>query len=125
MPAFNANEPVTVDGQEYRLAIDISVIDALEDEFDCSFDELLAKVGAGKVRIGKMARLMRGLLSKHHPDLSLQDVADLVFADIDAFVKAMEKLFVKAWPAAEPAKVKNPPKARRGTGANSSANGAL
>lgn len=119
MRAFNATEAVNVGGEEYHLAIDIAIIDALEDEFDCSFDQLMGKIGAGAVRMGKMARLMRGLLSREHPDLSLDQVGGLVFSDGQALSAGMERLFAKAWPDQSEAKAENPPKARRGTGGNS------
>lgn len=118
--AFNASEAIELAGDEYTLAIDISIIDRLEDEFDCSFDQLMTKIGSGKVRMGKMTRLVRGLLAREHPDLSLDETGSLLFGHGEEISGAMERLFAKAWPeqAAE-TKGKNPRKARRGTGASS------
>ncbi len=121
--AFRANETLNLGGEDYTLAIDIATIDAIEDDFDSSFDELLKKVGSGSVRMGKMARLLRGLLLANHPAITLDEVGGLVFKHGAAITGGLERLFVKAWPQAE-AKGENPPKARRGTGGNSSSNGA-
>jgi hypothetical protein len=116
--AFNASEVVLCGGVEYKLTIDVAIIDEIEDAFDCSFDQLMAKLGAGSVRMGKMSRLIRGLLSREHPDITLNEVGALVFAHAKAFGFHLEKLLQKAFPA-QTEKAKNPPKARRGTGANS------
>jgi hypothetical protein len=125
MRAFNAFEPVELGGEEYTLAIDISVIDKLEDEFDCSFDQLMEKIGGGRIRMGKMARLVKGLLTREHPDLSLDEVGTLLFSHGEAVSGALERLFEKAWPdQVAGTKGPNPRKARRGTGASSLSNGA-
>lgn len=121
--AFKATETVNVDGEDYTLAIDIAIIDALEDEFDLDF-ETITKQFQGKVRIGKLTRLIRGLLSRNHPELTLDEVGGLLMADSDAVGKGLERLFAKATPEAGEAKGENPPIARRGTGASSSSRGA-
>ena len=121
--ALRGSETVKCVGEEYTLAIDIEIIDALEDEFGLNFDELLGLVAKG--RIGKTTRLLRGLLSRHHPDLTLDDVAELAQDHQGELIVGMERLFSKAAPDEdEEAKGENPPKAHRGTGVGSSANGA-
>jgi hypothetical protein len=121
--AFKATETVRCGDVDYTLAIDIEIIDALEDEFDLGFDELMKQV-ASKGRVGKTSRLLRGLLSRNHPDLTLDDVGALAMSYGDELGIGMERLFTKASPEAEEAKDENPPKARRGTGVNSSSHGA-
>lgn len=122
--AFNATETFELKGDgEYTFSIDIEIIDKIEDQFDDGFESIMLKIGSGKLRLGKLTRLFHGLLVREHPDISLDDVGGLAFAHGKSLMAAMERLFVKAWPEAE-TKGKNPPKARRGTGANSSSNGA-
>ena len=120
---FRNEVTVAAAGEEFTLAIDISIIDALEDEFDLPFDELMAQFQKG-TRVGKAARLLRGLLARHHPDLTLDDVGGILMEDSDAFAVAMQRLFEKASPEQEGGTGENPPRAHRGTGDNSSSNGA-
>jgi hypothetical protein len=47
MIAFRSTEPVKIDDEEYTLALDIEIIDALEDEFDTPFDKLLPEIIEG------------------------------------------------------------------------------
>lgn len=122
MRAFRSTEAVKCGDRELTLAIDIEIIDALEDEFDCGFDEVFQKT-IGRGRIGKTTRLLRGLLERHHPDLSLDDIGGLAMEYGVEFGQAIDRLITKATPEAE-AKDENPPKAHRGTGANSSSRGA-
>lgn len=118
---FRNEVTVVCAGDEFTLAIDISIIDALEDEFDLPFDELMAQFKQG-TRVGKASRLLRGLLRRHHPDLTLDDVGGLLMEDSEPFAGAMQRLFEKASPEQEASE--NPPKAHRGTGGSSSSNGA-
>jgi hypothetical protein len=62
MGAFKSTETVKCGDEDYTLAIDIEIIDALEDEFDVGFDQILPR-RVGKGRVGKTTRLLRGLLS--------------------------------------------------------------
>ena len=124
MRAFKATETVSTADGDFTLAIDMAVIDALEDEFDCGFDVLMEQFQA-KVRIGKLARLLRGLLATHHPELSLDDAGALAFTYGTEFGEGMGRLFEKAQPQAEEAKGENPPKPRRGARKNSTARGAV
>lgn len=127
-PAFKATEVVETSDGEFTLAIDMEIIDALEDDFDCGFDEIMGRF-RGNVRIGKLARLLRGLLSRHHPDLSLDDTGALAMAYGTEFGDGMGRLFVKAQPDAKAskgggAKAENPPKPRSGARKASSRHGA-
>jgi hypothetical protein len=73
MRAFKSTETVELGGEEYTLAIDIEIIDALEDEFDVGFDQIL-QATVGKGRIGKTTRLLRGrLMEKIVPDQEAKD----------------------------------------------------
>jgi hypothetical protein len=122
MRAFKSTETVELGGEEYTLAIDIEIIDALEDEFDVGFDQIL-QATVGKGRIGKTTRLLRGLLIRHQPDISLDTVGALAIDYGSEVGEAISRLMEKIVPDQE-AKDENPPKARRGTGASSSSRGA-
>jgi hypothetical protein len=123
MIAFRSTEPVKCGDDEFTLAIDIETIDALEDEFGVGFDQILDTT-VGKGRIGKTARLLRGLLSRHHPDLTLDDVGGLIIGYGQDLGEGIKRLIEKATPEQTEAKDENPPIARRGTGASSSSRGA-
>jgi hypothetical protein len=123
MRAFRSTETVKCGDHELTLAIDIEIIDALEDEFDIGFDKILPET-VGKGRVGKTTRLLRGLLERHHPDLSLDDIGGLAIEYGAEIGEAIGRLIVKASPEVEEAKDENPPKAHRGTGASSSSRGA-
>jgi hypothetical protein len=121
---YRNEEEVQCGDETYTLAIDIAVIDALEDEFDLPFTELMG-LFEGTVRVGRMARLLRGMLRRHHPDLTLDDVGGLVIAYGSQLGEGMQRLFEKASPSnAEATAEANPPKAQHGTGAKSSSHGA-
>jgi hypothetical protein len=120
---FRNEVTVVCAGEQFTLAIDISIIDAIEDEFDLPFDALMAQFKEG-TRVGKAARLLRGLLSRHHPDLTLDDAGGLLMEDSEPFALAMQRLFEKSSPEPAQSEGENPPKARRGTGGGSSSNGA-
>lgn len=122
--AFKATEVVSTEAGEFTLAIDIAIIDELEDEFDVGFAELMEQFQKEQ-RVGKLCRLLRGLMARHHPDLTLDDVAGLFMEYPDAFGEGFSRLFEKARPEqGQEAKGANPPKPRRGTGGNSSSLGA-
>jgi hypothetical protein len=122
--AFKTTEVVSTDDGDFTLAIDIEIIDALEDEFDLGFDALMQQFQTEQ-RVGRLCRLLRGLMARHHPDLSLDDVAGLFMEHADKFGEGFTRLFEKARPdQGEEAKGENPPKPRRGTGGNSSSHGA-
>ena len=110
---FKATEVVSTPDGDFTLAIDMAIIDSLEDEFDCGFDELMSQF-QGKVRIGKLARLLRGLLVQHHPGLTLDDTGALAMAYGEELGEGMKRLFEKAQPEPAEAKGANPPKPRRG-----------
>ena len=122
--AFRATEIVETPDGAFTLAIDIAIIDALEDEFDLGFDALMQQFQTEQ-RVGRLCRLLRGLMARHHPDLSLDDVAGLFMEHAEKFGESFTRLFEKARPdQAEEAKGQNPPKPHRGTGGNSSSRGA-
>jgi hypothetical protein len=121
---FNATEPFEADGQTFTLAIDIEIIDAIEDELNNGFIQIMAEMGSGNLRIGKMSRVVRGLLARHHPKITLNEAGSLLVSDGDVLNTALENLFAKAWPDAAGTKGENPPIARRGTGKRSTSSGA-
>lgn len=123
MRAFRSTETVKCGEEEFTLAIDIEIIDALEDEFDIGFDQILPEV-IGKGRVGKVSRLLRGLLARHHPNLTLNEAGTLAIEYGEELGEAISQLIIKASPEPSEAKDENPPTAHRGTGASSSSRGA-
>lgn len=121
--AFNASETVQCGDEEYTLSIDIGVIDALEDEFDISFDQILPQT-IGKGRVGKASRLLRGLLLPCHPEITLNETGALAIQYGEEIGEAITNLIIKASPEAPEEKDTNPLKAHRGIGASSSSRGA-
>ena len=123
--AFLATEAFEIEGDEYKLFMDIGVIDAIEDAIDMGFTDFMAGLGKGSVKAGKMSKVFLGLLAAKQPSITLNEVGALYFAHGAEMMTAFEQLCVKAWPEqAEQVKGENPPKAHRGTGGNSSSNGA-
>jgi hypothetical protein len=122
--AFRSTERVKCGDEEFTLAIDVEIIDALEDEFDCGFDQIFAQ-SVGKGRVGRTTRLLRGLLERHHPDLALDEIGGMLVEYNEQLGEGMNRLLEKATPEAEAeAKDENPPKAHRGIGDSSSSRGA-
>lgn len=123
MSLFRATETVKCGDREFTLAIDIEIIDALEDDLGVGFDKILDET-IGKGRVGKTTRLLHGLLLRHHPDIELDDVGSLVVQHGIEIGEALIRLIEKAIPEPEEEKGPNPPKAHRGTGESSSSRGA-
>lgn len=123
--AFRSSETVKCGEDEYTLALDIQIIDELEDDFDMGFDKLMADV-LSKGRVGQISRLLRGLLVRHHPNIDIDQVGGLVMEYGEQFGEGISRLMDKISPQADGSEVKdeNPPKAHRGTGAGSSSRGA-
>lgn len=119
--AFRATETVSTGDGDYTLSINIEIIDAIEDDFDLSFDQVAKLIDKG--RLGKVSRFLRCLLLPSHPDITLDETFGLAREYGDLFNHGMRRLLEKANPEPEE-KDENPPKAHRGTGGNSSSHGA-
>ena len=65
---------IDVEGQVYRLVLDINALIAAEDQSKQSFQVLLK--GVAEMRLGAIRTLCWAALQKHHPALSLEDVGD-------------------------------------------------
>ena len=113
--AFYHEEQVTVGDETLRLVINFAALDAVESLTGRSFDRILGEfTGEGEPGMALQGKVVWGLLRQHHPELSLDQVACLLFGPPSAKVgAAIAKLMAAAFPAAEPADTKakaaNPP----------------
>ena len=116
--AFYHEEQVTVGDETLRLVINFAALDAVESLTGRSFDRILGEfTGDGEPGISLQGKVVWGLLRQHHPELSLDQVAGLLFGPTSAKVgAAIAKLMAAAFPPAEPADGKakgaNPPEPR-------------
>lgn len=116
LKAFYNEEAVQVDGETYRLVINFRAIDATESLLGgVPFNDVLEELSSGKQRLGVIGKVLWGMLREHHPDVTLDQAASLMFGETGvAAGMAVHKLLEAAFPVAEPGKPKgkNPPKRR-------------
>jgi len=123
--AFYHEEQVTVGDETLRLVINFAALDAVESLTGRSFDRILAEFTdegepgrpAKEPGVALQGKVVWGLLRQHHPELSLDQVAGLLFGPTSAKIgAAIAKLMAAAFPpaeaAAEKAKAANPPEPR-------------
>ncbi len=90
---------LVIAGETYRLCLDTNAMAHVENLFstpekDVSFFQVFSKLGTGSIR--HMRGILWGALQKHHPNLSVNDVGDLIqkaggFSKFgDEFTRAME-----------------------------------
>lgn len=113
-------------GREFTLLLDHRGIIAAEKYAEAGFGELL--IGLSQGRLGYLAALICGALKSHHPDITIEDVWDLIEVEEDELGQALAKAVEQSRPAQMALKKMegaNPPKARKGgTGSPSSPRGA-
>ena len=77
---LRAEELVEIGGETLRLALDFGALDAIEGQAGEPFDVIQRKlVSARKVPQSLQAKVLWGLLRRHHPDLTLDHAAAMVF----------------------------------------------
>ena len=114
---FYAEQAVVIDGETLRLAINFRAIDATEQLMKplgfSGYDEILEEIQKPSCPVGVTGRVVWGLLREHHPELSLDETASLLFgANALKVGIALNELLQAAFPTAEIAKGENPPKPR-------------
>lgn len=123
---FYHEAQVTVGDATLRLVINFAALDAVESLTGRGFDRVLAEFTGGDTAPGVPApepgvalqgKVVWGLLRQHHPDISLDQVAGLLFGPASAQIgTAIAKLLTAAFPAAEPTpkkvKAARPPRPR-------------
>ena len=113
-PFYN-EQAVTVDGEAYRLVINFRTIDAIETLLGEPFDTVIHELGQERQHLGLVGKVLWGLLREHHPEITLDQTASLMFGDTGVAVgMAVRRLLEAAFPTGEPQKEKgkNPPKPR-------------
>lgn len=123
---FYHEEQVTIGDETLRLVINFAALDAVESLTGRGFDRILAEfTGADEVAgaparepgVALQGKVVWGLLRQHHPELSLDHVAGMLFGPASAKIgAAIAKLLAAAFPSADPvdpkAKAGNPRKPR-------------
>lgn len=116
LKAFYNEEQLAVDGDIYRLVLNFRAIDATESLIGCSFNSILRQITLDPP-LGLVGKLLWGLLREHHPEVSLDEAASLMFGDTGVLVgAAVRRLLDAAFPQADEGDGKpkdgNPPKRR-------------
>ncbi len=105
------------DGRDFTLVFDMDALVQAEDEYGKPLPVLMERVREGFV--GAVRILFWAALQRHHPEVTLSDVNDLLTEHSDAIEK-MLTAYQKAMPA-EGKEGKNPPaKTQRGKTSGSS-----
>ena len=116
LQAFYNEEAVTVGGDTYRLVINFRAIDATESLLGRSYNTILGEITSPDAPLSLVGKVLWGMLREHHPDVSLDQTASLLFGETGIKVgMAVSKLLNAAFSEAEDkpeAKGKNPRKPR-------------
>jgi hypothetical protein len=112
--AFYHEQLVEIDGEKLLLAINFKAITATERFLDGrGYDSILDELQSPTCTIETTGAVVWGLLREHHPTVSMDETASLLFGANAAKVGlAVSDLMVAAFPAVEKAKGKNPRKPR-------------
>lgn len=104
---FYHEQSIEIDGETIILAIDFRAIDATEELIGLDYDEVLEKIQKPKPKTGLMGKVVWGLLRKHHPAMSWDEILTMLAGSNGAITgMAIGKLFEAAFPEEE--KGKNP-----------------
>lgn len=117
LAAFHHEQAVKVGGDTLRLVLNFGSIDAIEGLVGRGFDTILPELVGSDARppLGLQGRVVWGLLREHHPEISLDQAATLLFGEASMSVGiAMGALINAAFSPADPTKAKpaNPRKPR-------------
>lgn len=72
--ALNGDRVITVEGQPYRLVLDINAMVLLEEAADKPFHVLLGQCQQG--RIGAIRAVIWAALQRHHPDMTVEQAGE-------------------------------------------------
>ena len=106
LAAFYHEEQLTVGDETLRLVINFAALDAVESLTGRAFDRILADFTKpdAEPQLSLQGKVVWGLLRQHHPEITLDQVAALLFGPTGARIgAAIAKLMAAAFPAAEPA----------------------
>lgn len=116
LKAFYHEQAVEVEGSTLRLVIDFGALDAIESLTGKGFDGTVQELTRADPPMSLQARVVWGLLRRHHPEVSLDQATTLLFGDTGKLVGiAMGQLIAAAFsPDDEPAEAKPRPRKPRG-----------
>ncbi len=116
-------ELALADGRKFTLVNDFQSRVAAEDAYGKPYRLVLQD--AGEERLGAIRALFYGMLSRHHPKITLEEVGELIDTSGDEIMDAANRAMGAAAPEIEDTEdkeEKNPPKRQRGR--SSGGNGA-
>lgn len=104
MTAIDPGREVTLTAGDttYTLYAGNRALRMIERETGTSLLALFSDQGMAELGIGTVTTIVKGLLSKHHPDLTMDDVDDIIdAAGYDAITEAMTRALDLAMPKAD------------------------
>ena len=111
-PFYN-EEVIHVGEDRLRLVLNFRAIDAAEGLIGKPFSSVLAEVADGTAGEALVGKVVWGLLREHHPELSIDQVAGLLFGPPGILLGgAVNRLLHASFSAAEEPEAANPPKPR-------------
>lgn len=115
-PFHNEAQVTLADGTSLRLVLNFRAIDAIEGVAGKPMPAILPEIIAGSAGYALVAKFVWGLLLEHHPDLTMDQVAGLMFGeDGEAVGVAIGDLIRRAFNLGEEPKEKaENPRKRRG-----------
>jgi hypothetical protein len=112
LAAFYHEVAVLYREETYRLVLDFAALDAIESETGRSFDGILREFTTPHAEPATtlQAKVVWGLLRRHHPEITIDQVVSLLFSVASAAIGiGMGKLFETAFPRADPSQKKAKP----------------
>lgn len=126
LQAFYHEAPVQVGDDTLRLTLDFGAMDAIEGQAGRPFDAIVKDLTEQTATMSLQARVVWGLLRRHHPEISLEQAASLLFGNQGAAVGlVIGKLLSAAFASGEEVKTEEArPRKPRGASNGSSSRGA-
>jgi hypothetical protein len=88
-----------VEGKTYTLRLTVNEIVALEKEWGVGVTQIAAKLSSGGTSLGDWVTLLQHGLRKHHPDLTIEEVGDIITAaGVPAVVAKLGESMTAAFP---------------------------
>jgi hypothetical protein len=112
--AFGCEEQVTVDGTPLTLRLDFRAITIMEGALQSDMPSIVANFRSGRPQLSVLGQMLWAMLREHHPEVTLDQAAGIMFADEAAKVGfALDALLERAFPLpTEDRKKADPPKRR-------------
>jgi len=122
--AFGEEQQVVLPDETLTLRLDFGAITIMEGALDMPMPLIVAHVRNPQRQLRVVGQMLWALLRTHHPEITLDQAAGLIFAPKDVGLKvgfALDALLERAFPLVEE-RPKNPP-VRRGRSKSSGKNG--